>query len=148
MLSKACKYAIRAILYLAIHSNKDKKIGIKSIAGELQTPQPFLAKLLQQLSTHKLVSSTKGPGGGFYLSEDDLNIKLWDIVVNIDGTEKFDQCFLGLDLCSDKYPCPVHNVVKPFKNEILKDFKHKTIGQLRDEIETSGTLLSLKVLEK
>ncbi|NIJ44536.1 Rrf2 family protein [Wenyingzhuangia heitensis] len=148
MLSKACKYAIRAILFLAINSNKDKKIGIKKIAEELQTPQPFLAKLLQQLSTHKLVSSTKGPGGGFYLSEKDLQIKLWDIVVNIDGTDKFDQCFLGLSLCSDKYPCPVHHIVKPFKNEILVDFRQKTIEQLKGEIETEGTLLSLKLLEK
>ncbi|WP_010135256.1 RrF2 family transcriptional regulator [Ochrovirga pacifica] len=147
MLSKACKYAIRAILYLAIHSNKDKKIGIITIAEELQTPKPFLAKLLQQLSTHNLVSSSKGPGGGFYLSKDNLKIKLWDIVVNIDGTEKFDECFLGLSLCSDKYPCPVHHIVKPFKNEVLKDFKYKTISDLKSEIETSGTLLSLKILE-
>ncbi|MDO6737221.1 Rrf2 family transcriptional regulator [Wenyingzhuangia sp. 2_MG-2023] len=148
MLSKACKYAVRAILYLAIHSNKDKKIGIKRISEELQSPQPFLAKLLQQLSTHNLVSSTKGPGGGFYLSEEDLNIKLWDIIVNIDGTERFDECFLGLALCSDKYPCPVHHLFKPFKNQILNDFKHKTIYQLKEEIETKGTLLSLKLLEK
>lgn len=146
MLSKACKYAIRAILYLAINSDKTKKIGIKNIAEELQTPQPFLAKLLQQLSTHKLVSSSKGPGGGFFLTEKDLEITLWDIVLNIDGTEKFNQCFLGLSTCSDLHPCPAHHIVKPFRDNILTDFKHKSILELREEIKADGTFLSLKIL--
>ena len=148
MLSKACKYAIRAILFLAIHSDKDNKIGFKKIAEELETPQPFLAKLLQQLSTHNLISSTKGPGGGFYLSENDIQHKLWDVVLNIDGSDKFNECFLGLSLCSDEHPCPVHHIVKPFKNTILEDFKQKNIGQLKQEIETNGTLLSLKILDQ
>ncbi|MDO3693333.1 Rrf2 family transcriptional regulator [Wenyingzhuangia sp. chi5] len=147
MLSKACKYAIRAVLYLAINSSKTKKIGIKKIAEELETPQPFLAKLLQQLSTHKLVSSTKGPGGGFFLTEKDLEITLWDIVLSIDGTEKFNQCFLGLSVCSDEHPCPAHHMVKPFRNAVLSDFKHKNILKLREEIKADGTCLSLKILE-
>jgi len=66
MLSNACKYAIRSILYLAINNKENKKFGVKKIAAELETPQPFLAKLLQQLTRNKLVSSAKGPTGGFY----------------------------------------------------------------------------------
>ncbi|ANW96651.1 Rrf2 family transcriptional regulator [Wenyingzhuangia fucanilytica] len=146
MLSKACKYAVRAILYLAINSDESKKIGIKKIAEALETPQPFLAKLLQQLSTHHLVSSSKGPGGGFYLTEKDLEITLWDIVLNIDGAEKFNECFLGLSVCSDSHPCPAHHIVKPFRDTILCDFKHKNILQLKEEIENKGTFLSLKLL--
>ena len=67
MLSNACKYAIRALLYLAIHTDEATKIGVKKIADEIEVPQPFLSKLLRQLSTNKLISSTKGPGGGFFL---------------------------------------------------------------------------------
>ena len=73
MLSNACKYAIRSILYLAMHNEENKRIGVKKIAEELETPQPFLAKLLQQLTRNKLVSSSKGPTGGFFL--DDRNLK-------------------------------------------------------------------------
>ena len=69
MLTNACKYAIRSILYLAMHTNEQHKVGVKKIAEELESPQPFLAKLLQQLNKGKLVSSTKGPNGGFYLSK-------------------------------------------------------------------------------
>ena len=49
MLSKSCEYAIRAVLYLSIHSDEDKKIGIKIIAEELKIPGQFLNKILQKL---------------------------------------------------------------------------------------------------
>ena len=120
MLSNACKYAIRAILYLAIETDEEKKIGVKKISEELETPQPFLAKLLQQLTKAKLVSSTKGPNGGFYLTKKDKENAVWDIVINIDGTAKFDDCFLGLSTCSDANPCPIHFIVSPFKEKLLE----------------------------
>ncbi|RLD23857.1 MAG: transcriptional regulator, partial [Bacteroidetes bacterium] len=45
MLSNACQYAIRSMLYLAMLSDESKIIGVKKIAEELEAPQPFLAKL-------------------------------------------------------------------------------------------------------
>ncbi|MGB0896608.1 MAG: RrF2 family transcriptional regulator [Flavobacteriaceae bacterium] len=147
MLSNACKYAIRSILYLAIHNDDNKKIGAKKIAEELETPQPFLSKLLQQLSKNGLVSSTKGPNGGFFLSEADLNNSVWDIIKCIDGTKKFDQCFMGLSTCNDAKPCPVHFTVAPFKQKIMKDFKDKSIKVLVSEIIQKGRHISLKDIE-
>jgi len=144
MLSNACQYAIRSILYLAIFTNEHQKIGVKRISKELETPQPFLAKLLQQLAKSKLVSSVKGPNGGFFLDDQNKNNALWDIVRCIDGTEKFDQCFLGLAICGDENPCPVHFIVGPFKERLLDDFRDKTIAQFADEILKSGSVISLK----
>jgi len=147
MLSNACKYAIRSILYLAIYADKTNKMGAKKIADELKAPKPFLAKLLQQLNRNKLVSSTKGPNGGFFLDERNKNKSIWDVVKSIDGTKKFDQCFLGLSKCGDENPCPVHFIVSPFKKGILEDFRDKTIHQWADEIKKSEKVLSLKNLD-
>jgi Rrf2 family iron-sulfur cluster assembly transcriptional regulator len=144
MLTNACKYAIRSILYLAMHTNEQHKVGVKKIAEELESPQPFLAKLLQQLNKGKLVSSTKGPNGGFYLSKSDKENAVWDIIKNIDGTSKFDDCFLGLSKCSDETPCPVHFIVSPFKQKLLENFRDKTISQYVIEIQQTGKVLSLK----
>ncbi len=144
MLSNACQYAIRSVLYLAIHSSETKKIGVKKIAEELESPQPFLAKLLQQLSKKKLVSSTKGPNGGFFLTQKDRQKSIWNIVICIDGTEKFDACFMGLATCGDENPCPVHFTVAPFKEKILQMFRDKTIAQFTDEILSTGKVISLK----
>lgn len=147
MLSNACKYAIRSILYLAIHNEEGRKIGVKKIAEELETPQPFLSKLLQQLSKSNLVSSAKGPNGGFYLSKNDIENSVWDIIKCIDGTKKFDQCFMGLTSCDDTKPCPVHFTVAPFKKKIMKDFRDKSIKTLVSEIVEKGRHISLKDYE-
>ena len=147
MLSNASQYAIRSILYLAMYSNDDQKIGVKKMADALETPKPFLAKLLQRLSRDQLVTSLKGPAGGFYLTEQNLDKSVWDVINCIDGTEKFDQCFLGLSKCSDKNPCPVHFTVVPFRNKILKDFKDKSIKKFVEEIVKKGRHISLKDLE-
>lgn len=65
MFSKACTYAIRAALYLAVHAGPQARLGVKEIAEALDVPKHFLAKILQQLVRNNLVSSVKGPSGGF-----------------------------------------------------------------------------------
>ena len=118
MLTSACKNAIRSVLYLAMFSDETKKIGVKKVADEFEIPQPFLAKLLQKLNKSNLVSSTKGPHGGFFIDKDNVKKTVWDIVLCIDGTKRFDQCFLGLSKCGDDNPCirqlayeNIHNMV-------------------------------------
>ncbi|SNZ01459.1 transcriptional regulator, BadM/Rrf2 family [Flagellimonas pacifica] len=147
MLSNACKYGIRSILYLAMHAEKEEKIGVKNIAEALEAPQPFLAKLLVQLAKNKLVSSFKGPTGGFFLDKENLENSVWDVIKCIDGTDKFEQCFMGLSTCGDENPCPVHFTVVPFKKKILNDFKDKTLKEFVDEIKLKGRYISLKDLE-
>ncbi|WBX75052.1 Rrf2 family transcriptional regulator [Tenacibaculum ovolyticum] len=147
MLSNACKYAIRSVLYLSIHNTENKKVGVKKIAEELEVPQPFLAKLLQQLTKNKLVSSSKGPTGGFYLNETNLKNTVWDIIICIDGSTKFDNCFMGLSSCSDANPCPVHFTVAPFKQKLMADFKDKNIQEFTENIKLKGRHISLKDFE-
>jgi len=143
MLSNACQNAIRSVLYLAMFSDEKKKFGAKAIAENLEIPQPFLAKVLQNLNKANIVSSVKGPRGGFYL-EKKSNKTVWDIIICIDGSKKFDNCFLGLAKCSDGNPCPIHFTVKPFKEKIMSDFKDKTILQFASEIKNSNKVISLK----
>ena len=147
MLSNACKYAIRSVLYLAIYSDVTTKIGVKTIAEELETPQPFLAKLLQQLTRDTLVSSTKGPNGGFYLDDNNKQNTVWDVIKSIDGTNKFDNCFLGLAKCDNRNPCPVHFIVAPFKQSILENFRDKTIAEYSAEIKNTRQVITLKDLD-
>ena len=143
MLSNACQNAIRSVLYLAMFSDKEKKIGVKPLAENLEIPQPFLAKVLQNLNKADIVSSVKGPYGGFYLNKNSTKT-VWDIIICIDGSKKFDNCFLGLAKCSDQNPCPIHFTVKPFKDKIMSDFRDKTIFQFSSEIKKSNKVISLK----
>jgi Rrf2 family protein len=147
MLSRASKYAILSTLYLAEHSSTDNKISVKDIADSIDVPSPFLAKLFQQLVRGQIISSTKGPNGGFYLSEKNEQMTVCDIIENIDGLERINGCFLGLDKCDAENPCPVHFIVEPFKNSILGKFRDKSIREFSNEIIDRGRVLTLKGID-
>ena len=135
MLINATKYAIRATLFLGTKSSENEKFSAKSIGEELNVPLPFLAKLLQQLSKKKIISSTKGPRGGFYLSNINRGKTIWDVINCIDGAEKFTECFLGLTQCNDSNPCAIHHVVTNFRRGIMQEFKDKTISEVIEEMK-------------
>ena len=65
--SNTCQYAIKACIVLA---TERKKIGIIDISEQIGTPTYFTSKILQQLAKKQLISSGKGKGGGFFLSDE------------------------------------------------------------------------------
>ncbi len=140
MLSKASKYAIRAVLLIAITSSKKSKIGSKKIAEKLKIPAPFLAKTLQELTKENIIASVKGPNGGFYLTKNNQNKTLFDIIVCVDDSEKFERCFLGQLECSEENPCVVHHLYAPFKSKLIKKLKTKTIIEMALEYEMNANL--------
>lgn len=146
MLSNSCKYAIRSVIYLALNSNANKKIGSKEVALKLNIPQPFLAKILQELTRKHLISSTKGPKGGFFLTDENLNNSVLDIVSCIDGLDAFNICFLGLHTCSSKKPCSVHHIVGPFKDDVFDQLSNNTIAQFADDIRKGKHFISLEAI--
>ena len=116
--SKTCEYAIRAVFFVAHKTADGVRVGIKEIAAGIDSPEPFLAKILQDLSRRGIVQSTKGPNGGFYLDEDSLRRPLIAIVEAVDGTGIFTGCGLGLKHCSETNPCPLHNEFKNIRHQI------------------------------
>ncbi len=144
MLSNASKYAIRATLFLAIHAKEDSRYGAVQIAEDLDVPQAFIAKLLQKLARAKIISSAKGPNGGFFFTKINGEKNVVEIIELIDGQGIFTKCFMGLNECGDVNPCPVHHIVAKFKKEILEQFLHKNISQLAHDVKEKGLALTLK----
>lgn len=141
MFSRACEYAIRAVLYISIKSINGSKLGIAEISKEIDAPAPFTAKILQPLSREGIISSIKGPNGGFYLDPKAKPILLNSIVKAIDGDDVLHECTLGLKECSDKFPCPIHNDVKAYKDKLRDVMKEKTVQQLAKELAAGKTFL-------
>jgi Rrf2 family iron-sulfur cluster assembly transcriptional regulator len=136
MLSNTCKYALRAVLYLAVNAKDGNKIGIKQISKDLDIPTPFLGKILQSLAKHKLLSSTKGPNGGFGLGKKPEEILLMDVVQVVDGMDSFHKCVIGVKYCSEqKNPCALHTRYAELGEEIRKIFETETIEQLALDIK-------------
>jgi len=132
MFSKACEYGIRALTIIGKAHLENKKIGIKEICRIAQTPESFTAKILQDLVRRKLLSSQKGPSGGFYLTKNLDKIKLIDIVEAIDGSEIFSKCGLGLSRCDAKNPCPLHDQYEVVRSELMQMCKSSTLSDLTE----------------
>lgn len=141
MLSNSSKYAINAVLYLAVNSSVENKIGVREIAEALHIPTAFLAKLLQTLAKKEAICSSKGPGGGFYLTEQKAKAPLVDIIHYIDGIDKFANCLLGLRKCSEETPCPMHYAVYPFKLQFLQELEKHSIEYFADKVKKGETYL-------
>lgn len=132
--SKSCEYGMRAVFYIARSTHEGRKVGIKEIAENIKSPEPFLAKILQKLSKEGIVQSVKGPNGGFFLNEDNLKRPIADIVISIDGNNLLVGCGLGLDYCSEEKPCPLHHEFKDIRNQINNMLKNTSIGQFNTEL--------------
>ena len=137
MFSKACEYALRAMMFIAQRSDKGYKVGIKEIAKQTQTPEHFIGKILQLLCQKGLLQSAKGPNGGFFIDELTKNKTVADIVTAIDGNKLFIGCGMGLKNCSEKKPCPLHDEFKIIRKNIFDMLQTKTVGEFNHEL-TSG----------
>lgn len=142
MFSKTCQYAIQAILYIAMHNQNGKMVGLKEIAEKQNIPHHFLSKILQQLVRQELLLSTKGPNGGFGLAQQADEISLLTIVEIIDGLSIFDKCGIGMKVCSDCKPCPIHNDFKVVKTKIKDLLEKKTVEELCQDVHNGNSVVS------
>lgn len=142
MLSSACKYAINAILYLSNETSETKRKSVKEISDSLNIPFPFLAQLLQKMAKKNLISSQKGPNGGFFLTTENKALKLLIVVEEFDGLEKFNECAMGLPECNPLKPCPLHYTVDPLKSSFLNELKCNSIQEFAEKVSKGETFLS------
>lgn len=147
MLSNTCKYAVRALIYLGNYSKNGEKIGIKKIAGDLGIPTPFLGKILQNLVKHKILSSTKGPNGGFGLGKPAGEITLYEIVKTVDGEDFFLNCLISLEPCSIHMekgkPCAVHKRFNKVRSGLMEFYSQTTIASIAADIVGHKDLIKI-----
>ncbi|MGC4235072.1 MAG: Rrf2 family transcriptional regulator [Niabella sp.] len=141
MFSKTCEYAIRAMLFIAQKSKDGERVGIKEIAKGIDSPEHFVAKILQDLSRKNLVQSVKGPNGGFYHDKTSLKYSMADIVKIVDGDKIFEGCGLGLRQCSETHPCPIHHEFKKIRKDIKRMLENAKLGTFSEELEKQLTFL-------
>jgi len=144
MISKGCKYAIRAAVFIAAQVGTNKKFGVKEIAEEIQAPPAFTAKLLQILNKHKIVTSLKGPYGGFFCETYQLDLPVIDIVNAIDGKAVFHECVMGLHRCSNDHPCPMHYHYAEIRDNLEVSFQQTTLRTLASDLTGGDVFLKNK----
>ncbi|AKQ46021.1 Rrf2 family transcriptional regulator [Rufibacter radiotolerans] len=142
MISKACKYGIRAVVFVASKAEEGQKVNVKEISREVDAPEAFTAKILQMLNKHRIITSLKGPYGGFYLEEYQLEQPIIQIVEAIDGMSIFRECGLGLKQCSEVHPCPMHDRFKVARDTLKEVFENTTVRQLALELKEGNSFIT------
>lgn len=142
MFSKTCEYGIRATIFIASESYQDKRVGLKTIAKNIDSPEAFTAKILQTLSRENIIQSIKGVGGGFEIPKKKMaQIKLIQIVMALDGDRVFSGCGLGLNQCSEEHPCPVHEKFKSIRSELAFMLENTNLEELALGLKSGNTFL-------
>lgn len=142
MFSKACEYGIRASTYIALQSLEGKRVSLKEISREIDSPVAFTAKILQQLSRNQIVESVKGAWGGFEIEKSNIDkIKLSQIVYAIDGDKVYVGCGLGLNKCNANKPCPVHDKFVAIRNDLKNMLDNTSLYEMTAGLEVGLTFL-------
>ncbi|AZQ64790.1 Rrf2 family transcriptional regulator [Flammeovirga pectinis] len=135
MFSKACQYGLKAVIFLGKESAKGNKVGVNEIAEAIDSPKAFTSKVLQSLSKKKIVTSVKGPYGGFYINKEVCtSTSLSEIVKIIDGDKVYTACLLGFNSCDKENPCPMHDRFVEVRENLKKKLEATTVQVLIDEI--------------
>lgn len=143
MLSKSSKYAIKGVLYLAMNSSENHKVQAKDLSSPINAPASYIAKLLQELARHGIVSSVKGPKGGFYLNDKNRQTNIMRIVDVLEGEEKLRSCLLSFAECDSENPCPLHKLVGNGKSEVVENLKGTTIEELVEDVKQGKSVFPI-----
>lgn len=83
-LSLQVQYAICGVFDLA-YNGRDEPVQIRVISERQAIPARYLEQIFQRLRRARLVTSKRGPGGGYTLARARGEITLRDIVESVEG---------------------------------------------------------------
>lgn len=142
MFSKACQYGIKASVFIASQSAMGNRVSLKEIAAGIDSPVAFTAKILHQLAKQDILTSLKGPSGGFEIPMGRAEkIKLSNIVAAIDGDSIYTGCALGFDCCDELQPCPMHNKFVVIRENLRIMLENTSLYELANGLDVGMSFL-------
>lgn len=103
-ISDAATLGIHALALLA---SAEEPVQVSRLAGAMIASEAHLSKVLQRLAKQGMVSSVRGPRGGFVLRSDPAEVSLLDAFVAVDGPLGDDDCLLIRPACGKPGECAV-----------------------------------------
>jgi Rrf2 family protein len=134
MISNKCKYAIKALTYIARNSDSTKSVMTADIAREQNIPRKFLEIILRDLRNNRILESRRGKDGGFRLLRPAEEISLTEIMRIIDGPIAMLPCvslnyYRSCDECEEEV-CEIKGVFEQVRDRTLEVLNGKTIKSL------------------
>ncbi|MBK7407415.1 MAG: Rrf2 family transcriptional regulator [Saprospirales bacterium] len=123
-------YALRALLYLAGRRDGESYLSIRKISEELEISFHFLTKILQMLTQEGILTSSRGPAGGVRFFREPDKVSVIEVIHLFEGNDYFTTCMMGLPGCSDKAPCPVHDLWKEVRTAMKSRLEDVTLAEM------------------
>jgi Rrf2 family iron-sulfur cluster assembly transcriptional regulator len=144
------RYAVTAMLDLAVHAT-DGPITLADISQRQGISLSYLEQLFAKLRKQELVSSARGPGGGYRLSRDSYSINVADIVTAVDEKVDATRCNREGD-CQNGEPCLTHMLWADLSDllhnfltsislgKLVEDHHVKNVSARQDQLQRSSKL--------
>jgi Rrf2 family protein len=108
ILSRESQYGLEGLIVLA-RQPRGKVMLLRQVAQAGRLPAGFLARTLQKLRRHRLVSSHRCAVRGYALARPAREIRLRDIFEAIEGAVVFRRCNFSPRRGGDPHPCRQHS---------------------------------------
>jgi Rrf2 family iron-sulfur cluster assembly transcriptional regulator len=102
------RFAVTAMVDLAMRQTRGP-VTLAAISERQHISLSYLEQLFGKLRRHKLVSSVRGPGGGYNLARPTQNITVAEIISAVDEPLDATQCG-GKENCHDDKRCMTHDL--------------------------------------
>ena len=112
------RYAVTAMLDLAMHHGNGP-ITLSDIAGRQGISLSYLEQLFSRLRKQQLVSSVRGPGGGYTLGRDAAEIFVAQVIAAVDENVDTTRCG-GAHNCQDNQQCLTHDLWHDLSDRIYE----------------------------
>jgi Rrf2 family protein len=129
MVSLTADYALRAMLLLA-KPETTRALRADEIADATGAPRNYMAKVLNAIAKAGLVTSARGPTGGFTLAVPAGEISLGRVIELFDTVQLNSRCMLGSGPCDPAHPCRAHDAWQAVNSARRSPFAHTTIADL------------------
>lgn len=122
------RYAVTAMLDLAVHATKGP-ITLADISQRQGISLSYLEQLFSKLRKRELVSSARGPGGGYRLSRDAYQINVAEIIAAVDEKVDATRCNGNAD-CQNGEECLTHQLWTDLSDQLYEFLNSISLGKL------------------
>jgi len=144
-MSDAASLGLHAMMLLA-RAQRGALLSVHALSGRLDASEAHLGKVLQRLGKAGLVTSRRGPGGGFSIPQSAENATLLAIYEAIEGELPSTACLLRRPAC-DGRTCVLGELLQSVSHSVhhylstrrLSDFRN---GRRNVSLEATDTPLT------
>jgi len=110
------RYAVTAMLDLALHKEQGPNT-LADISRRQGISLAYLEQLFSRLRKSGLVESARGPGGGYTLGHDSVDISIADVIRAVDESVDATKCG-GQKNCQGELRCLTHDLWEDLSEQI------------------------------